>query len=257
MNQAGSALAAPWRYLVTAMVLAMLSIPWARATEPVTLVSTEYPPYFGNSLPEGGTLVALTRAAFKAVGRPLTVVYRPWARLLKELEHGSHDGVVAVWFKEERTRFLIYSDPVVDTSIGFYARKGEEHNAGDLLTLRGKLVGTVRGYANPPRFEEAQLRTQEATDDLSNLRKLDAGRLDLVVIDRALAQWLIRKEMPQASDKLVWLSPALQTMPLYIGFNRSRPNAGALTKDFNRGLAEIRRNGEYARILKRLPLNPD
>lgn len=254
MNQCSTS--SSWRRVAAGLAM-VLTLPWAHAAEPVTLVSTEYPPYFANSLPEGGTLVALARAAFKAAGRPLNVVYRPWARLLIELEHGSHDGVVAVWFKEERTRFLMYSDPVVDTSIGFYARKGQVHNVSDLLALRGKVVGTVRGYANPPRFEEAKLRTEEATDDLSNLRKLDAGRLDLVIIDHALAQWLIRKEMPQANGTLVWLKPALEIMPLYIGFNRNRPDADALTKDFNRGLAEIRRNGEYARILKRLPLTTE
>jgi polar amino acid transport system substrate-binding protein len=241
---------------VAFLVLAM-ALPCTGTAQPVTLVSTEYPPYFAKTLPEGGTLVALARAALSASGRELTVVYRPWARLLKELEHGSHDGVVAVWFKEERTSYLIYTDPVVDTSIGFYARKGTENNAADLLALRGKTIGTVRGYANPPRFEAAKLRTEEANDDLGNLRKLEAGRLDLVLIDRALAQWLIRKEIPQAIDTLVWLNPALETMPLYIGISRNKPGAQALAKDFNRGLAEIRRNGEYARILKRLPLTQD
>jgi polar amino acid transport system substrate-binding protein len=43
-------------------------------------------------------------------------------------------------------------------------------------------------------------------------------------------------------------------MPLHIGIARSRPNHPVILNDFNRGLAEIRRTGEYARILKRLPL---
>jgi polar amino acid transport system substrate-binding protein len=55
----------------------------------------------------------------------------------------------------------------------------------------------------------------------------------------------------------MWLDPTLQTMPLFIGLARSRPDYSTVLKDFNRGLAEIRRNGEYARILKRLPLTSD
>jgi polar amino acid transport system substrate-binding protein len=125
----------------------------------------------------------------------------------------------------------------------------------DLGALHDYTVGTVRGYANPPAFDAAKLRTEEVVDDLTNLKKLAANRIDLTLIDMALAQWLIRKNMPDAARKIVALEPPVETMPLYLGISRKTADYARVVSDFNRGLAKIRRNGEYAKILQRLPLD--
>ena len=242
--------------LLICLVL-LLTMPMARAEQQLQLASTDYPPYFSSALPEGGTLTALTRAAFKAAGYDITLVFLPWARLMLEVERGKYDGVVAVWYKADREHFLALSAPVVDTHVGFYGRASLPLDVGSLQNLRTRSIGTVRGYANPTAFDAAGLKTEEVVNDLSNLRKLDKGRLDLVLIDKALAQYLVSQEWPTGNANLMWREPGLQTMPLHIGIARSRPNHASLLNDFNRGLAEIRRTGEYARILKRLPLTSE
>ena len=242
--------------LLICLVL-LLTMPLVRAEKQLQLASTDYPPYFSSALPEGGTLTALTRAAFKAAGYEITLVFLPWARLMLEVERSKYDGVVAVWYKADREQFLALSAPVVDTHVGFYGRASLPLDVGSLPNLRTRSIGTVRGYANPPAFEAAGLKTEDVVNDLSNLRKLDKGRLDLVLIDKALAQYLVIQEWPTGNANLMWREPALQTMPLHIGIARSRPNHASLLNDFNRGLAEIRRTGEYARILKRLPLTSE
>ncbi len=240
--------------LILLFLLALTSsVGWAQKT--LSLVSTEYPPYFASNLPEGGTVTAITRAALKAEGYDLKVIYRPWARLMNELEHGDYDGTIAIWYKAERERFITYSDSVIDNRIGFYGRRNKAIKVTNLSALRPYTIGTVRGYANPPAFEAATLRTEVAVDDLTNLRKLAANRLDLVLIDMAQANWLINKSLPKAAKQLLALEPPVETMPLYIGFSRSMADYEKVTADFNRGLAKIRRSGEYAKILKRLPLS--
>ncbi|QDQ29434.1 transporter substrate-binding domain-containing protein [Chitinimonas arctica] len=252
-NNEGRFAAAMRRLRASLFLLALLG-PAVHADDVLTLVSTDYPPYFSSKLPEQGTLSALVRAAFLSSGHQIKLEFRPWARLMAEVQAGKYHGVVAVWYSDERAAFLAYSDPLVDTHIGFYGRNDQNLKVDNLATLRDKLVGTVRGYANPAQIAANQLRTEDAVDDLTNLKKLAAGRLDLVVIDRALADWLLRENLPGALTHLAWRDPPLQTMPLYIGFARKNPGYQRLLADFNRGLAEIRRNGEYARIMKRLPL---
>lgn len=242
------------RRLVPILALLGLICPVALAAKQVTFVSTDYPPYFGSKLAEEGTVAALSRAAFKAAGYDLQLVFRPWARLLLEVQAGKYDGVVAVWYQADRERYLAYSNPVVDTHVGFYGRREQPLEVSNLQGLQTRLIGTVRGYANPPAFEAAGLRTEEAVDDLTNLRKLDAGRLDLVLIDRAVGSWLLRNDLPAATARVTWLEPPVLTMPLYLGVAKQRQGYQKLLADFNLGLAEIRRNGEYDRILRRLPL---
>lgn len=242
------------RPILFCLLVVVSSLGWAQKS--LSLVSTEYPPYFASDLPEGGTLTAITRAALKAEGYELKVIYRPWARLMNELEHGDYDGTIAVWYKAERERFIAYSDPIADTRIGFYGRRNLPLKVDDLSALQTRTIGTVRGYANPEVFEAANLRTEVTVDDLTNLKKLAADRLDLVLIDMALANWLISTHIPDSTEKLRALDPPVQTMPLYIGFSRRLPGYEKVMADFNRGLAKIRRTGEYAQILKRLPLSP-
>jgi polar amino acid transport system substrate-binding protein len=241
------------RIFVSLLLLLALVPCWAQ--QKLTLASTDYPPYFDHALPEDGTVAALAHAAFKAAGYDITLVFLPWARLMLDLERGKHDGVVAVWYKAERESFLALSDPVVQTNIGFYGRSNARIDVSKLEKLKGQRIGTVRGYANPPNFDAAALRTEEVTNDIANLRKLDKARIDLALVDKALARHLIKQEWPAGNDGLVWIDPPVQTMPLFIGISRSNPNYRKILSDFNRGLAEIRRNGEYERIVNRLPLD--
>lgn len=226
----------------------------AAAAERVSLVSTDYPPYFSSTLPEQGTVSAVARAAFEAAGYEVTLEFRPWARLMAEIEAGKYDAVVAVWYKAEREAYLAYSDPLVNTHIGFYDRRDARIDVHDLSSLRRYTIGTVRGYANPPAFDAAGLRIDDAVDDITNLRKLVAGRLDLVLVDKALADYLIRNDLPAGGQSIEWRDPPVQTMPLFLGMAKKRPGYLLKLAAFNKGLAEIHRNGEFDRILKRLPL---
>ena len=235
--------------------MALLGGGHAWADKTLTLVSTDYPPYFASDLSEGGTLTAIARAAFKAEGYDMDVVYRPWARVMYEVKNGEHDGVLAVWYSADREDFLAYSDSVAQTKIGFYGRRNKPIKVNDLASLHSYTVGTVRGYANPPSFDAANLHTEEVVDDLTNLKKLAAERIDLALIDMALAHWLISKNLPASGSKISALEPPVETMPLYIGISRKLPDYAKVVADFNRGLTKIRRNGEYAKILKRMPLD--
>jgi len=223
----------------------------ALAAHRVEFASTDYPPYFSPSLPEGGAVAAIARAAFAASGFELKLTFRPWARLMAETEAGQYDGVVAVWYKPEREAYLAYSAPVVDTVIGFYGRVDRPIAVDRLDRLHPYVVGTVRGYANPESFDAEHLKTDEAVDDLTNLRKLLAGRLDLVLIDKALAAELVRQNLPNQRTGIEWLNPPIKTMPLFVGVAKKRADYQETLAAFNQGLAAIRKSGEYAKILER------
>lgn len=241
------------RFLLLSCLVLFAVLP-AWSAERISVVSTDYPPYFSPGLPEQGTVTAIARAAFEAAGYQVTVEFRPWARLMAEVEAGQFDAVVAVWYKAEREAYIAYSDPLVNTHIGFYGRRDERLDVHDLAALKPYVIGTVRGYANPPAFDSAGLHTDETVDDVTNLRKLAAGRLDLVLADKALADYLITKQMPGGAQVIEWRDPPIQTMPLFLGMARKRSGYQQKLAAFNKGLAEIHRNGEFDRIIKRLPL---
>ena len=180
------------------------------------LVATEFPPYTSATLKNAGTACAITRAALDRVGLSMVLQFRPWARAMVELQQGQWDGVIGAWHSPEREAFMAFPHPLgITNRIGFMARAGLPLDVSDLNRLGGLKIGVVRDYANPPAFDQARLQRDEAFDDLSNLRKLLAGRIDLALIDKGVAFHLMRTQLPESTKALVWLEPALAEVPLY------------------------------------------
>ena len=230
---------------------AALSLRVADAAKPgqLRLVSTEFPPYTSARLEGGGIAAQITRAALARQGLGLELQFRPWVRALSELQRGAWDGAVGLWHSPERDRFLSYGRPLgLNSRIGFMARAGSAISVREPSRLAGLRVGTVRDYVNPPAFERLRLERDEAVDDLGNLRKLLAGRVDLALVDQGVAHHLLQTQLREAATALVWLEPALAEQPLYTALTRQ---AGTHLPMLNKGLAELQASGELARLLQR------
>lgn len=221
----------------------------AHAAEPLTLTTTEFPPYMSAAMPEGGVLVALTRAAMRQSGTDVRVQFMPWARALNEVRSGNADGLIGAWHSREREDYLVFPDPLLNNEIGFFGRRDRTPLFSSLSDLKGLRIGTVRGYANPPSFLAADLDSEEEGDDFANLRKLEAGRIDLVLIDRLVAEYLIAARMPDARPRMQWLEPAVSKTPIYTTFSKAKQGHELAVKQLNLGLQKIRNSGEFSAIL--------
>lgn len=221
------------------------------------LVSTEFAPYMGEKLPEQGVAVAIVRAALASQGWRLQVAFRPWARALTELEAGQHDGVLGAWYQPERERIMDFAQPMgIDNLVGYYGLTKQRQAGANALPadLTGVHIGTVQGYANPQAFEQAVklgAKADPARDDLTNLRKLLAGRVDLVLIDKGVARYLIATELKAAATQFSWIEPALERMPLHVAMAKSRPQHQSMRELMDRGQEAIARSGELERIRQR------
>lgn len=221
------------------------------ASRELRLVATEFPPYTGVTLEDGGTAAAITRAALERAGLRMVLQFRPWARALFEMQQGQWDGIIGAWYTAERESYMAFSLPLgITNRIGFMARAGMSTAVGDLSKLGNLKIGVVRDYANPPAFERANLKRDEAFDDLSNLRKLLAGRVDLALIDKGVAFHLIKTQQLDGS-KLIWLEPPVAEMQLFTALSRRDPELIAHLAAFNKGLSELQASGELARLLRR------
>ncbi|MFY8118754.1 MAG: substrate-binding periplasmic protein [Roseateles sp.] len=237
------------------LVIGLAALPWAAgASKPgkLRLVATEFPPYTSASLEGGGIAAQVTRAALQRLGWDMELSFRPWVRALAELQQASWDGVVGLWHNQERERYLSYTRPLgISNRIGFMARAGSVIQVHDLSRLQGLTIGTVRDYVNPPVFERARLRRDEAVDDLGNLRKLLAGRVDLALVDKGVAMHLLQTQLRDAAAALVWLEPALAELPLHTALVRQHPLHSQRVADLNRSLQELHSSGAMAQLLQR------
>lgn len=236
------------RGLAVALLLSIASLS-ATGTEPtqsdvVRLSSVEWPPFSGRDLPNQGLSTAIVSRTLARAGLTLTVEFLPWQRAVNT---GLREAGYAGYFPEynvaglEGARCLL-SDPIGSSPLGFAERVDAPVDWRTLTDLQGRRIGTVRGYVNTDGFDRAAadgiLNVEPAVDDATNLRKLAAGRLDLVVIDANVMAHLLSTH------------PDLRTLPVRLRFNARmledktlhvcfRPGAEgeSLRRRFNEGLA--------------------
>lgn len=206
------------------------------------LSSLEWPPYAGASLPEQGTMVRLVRLAFSAMGHSLEVSFFPWRRAMQTgLGPGFVGFFPGYWSQERAEGPCAFSDPAGSSPLGFAEAISAPVVWTTLDDLTGKTIGTVAGYVNAAgvreRADQGLLTLEPAPDDLTNLRKVAAGRLPLAEIDvNVFALWL--KNTPDLQGHLQINPRLLESKPLYICFQKNEAGERARAL-FNAGLKKI------------------
>ncbi len=237
------------------IVFILLSLPQGVAAQDVVnLASIEHPPYTGEQLKHDGMITQIIQEAYARVGYQIGIRYYSVAKATKMTEAGDVDGLAIVRMRGERKKWVLYSDPMPATEMVFYKRKNMEipFYGKDYLTLKSYLFGTGTGYANLEGLDfvlRGQTHVFAFKDDLQALRRLEAGRIDLVIIDKFVAQFVLSTQMPKSVDALDSISPSLSTEPNYLGISRKAPHAQKKLDDFNRGLAMLTREGRIHAIL--------
>ena len=236
--------------ILLASLLNFLSVT-GNATE-INLVTVEYPPFYGTELPNEGPITEIVSKAFAMSDYQVNVKYIPWARALSDAKAGKADGLHGAWYSQEREEWFVYSDKLPGNEIVLFKRKGTEPASfTDYAALKQFKIGVVRGYVNPPGFDEAALRTEEANSDKLNLTKLGKGRVDLVLADRAIANYILSNELAELKDQLEVVEPPLTVEDLYILISKKTEDYQQKIDAFNKGLNDLKQNGSVDEIMAR------
>ena len=222
----------------------------ANATE-INLITAPYPPYYGPNLTNQGPITEIVVSAYKKVGYRVNITYVPWARALETVKAGKAEGLYGAWYSAERTQWFVYSHQLLSNEIVLYKHKG---TAPETFTSYSDLqpykIGIVRGYRNPPAFDAAHLRTDVADTDATNLKKLAAKRIDLILIDRETATHLLQHELPEYREHLEAVEPPVEVVPMHLIISKKAEDYQTKMDDFNQGLELLSAAGVVEAILK-------
>ncbi|MFO7785349.1 MAG: transporter substrate-binding domain-containing protein [Desulfatiglandales bacterium] len=222
------------------------------AEEHLSLATLNWAPYVGKDLPNHGFTSEIVTRVFERAGYRVDIDFMPWARVLSRVSRGDADAMYPAYHSRERVYVYAFSDPFARSYLVFYKRIEDEIPYTSLRDVEGYRIGVVRGYVNSPAFDKAgYLQKEVAESDESNLQKLLKGRIDLAVIDKYTARYLIETRIPQAAGRLLPLDPPLQIKPLYLGVSKKIPGYRTIVADFNRALSEISSEGIVEAIKKR------
>ena len=150
------------------------------------------PLLIGDTLDEQGKprpLSAVKRKLLDALERELGVVFElrmyPWARAERNALNGA--GLVFGLPKNaDRLRVLRYSDVALHNNVWLVTRSDATFPFHTLDDLRGKTVGTVRGYSYGDDFDRARGKLFRTEDDIpsrgTRLTRLMLKRVDVVLL---------------------------------------------------------------------------
>ena len=148
---------------------------------------------------------------------------------------------------ERRKKFLLVG-PIRAGKTVFAIKSGSDIQFERLEDLKFYLIGQILGYAYADEYDAANfLRKDDGAKNYQQLlRKLALGRVDLIIGDMNAIRYEAKKSC--MSDEVKILPKVLKVNERYVGFHKARVEEAEL---FTKGLNEIRRNGEYEKILKR------
>lgn len=223
------------------------------SAEKVVLTTLDWEPYIGQSLNSNGFVAEIAREALKREGYDLELQFYPWARTKDKAVKGEVDGYFPEYYAKDIESHSYFSEPFMSGPVGFFKLKGSKISFdGNLQTLKPYKIGVVRDYVNEEKFDAADFLTKEAVrDDLTNIKKLLAKRIDLFVADKFVGMYLLNKELPDKKDMLEFITPPLIDHNLYICFSKKGKQPQKLLKAFNSGLEKIKADGTYDKILKK------
>lgn len=224
-------------------------------TKPLIFASSEYLPHYGSELPKQGAVVEIVRRAMALRQLDIEVAFMPFARALYDTQQGQFAGVIAIWRTAEREQHFLFSNPIYANQIVLFKRAGEfEHltHLTDVLNSEGTL-GLVTGYAQNELLVKSRMRKVSVATDKQIFSMLALRRVDLVAADLQNGVHLINSLPPVLrKTPLVWLTPALESKPMYLAFPKNRPDSVFLKQQFDLGLQALIDSGEFAQILSEL-----
>lgn len=246
------------RHLLFVFLLFVVTAPSYSQTKVVKLTTIDWEPYIGQSLPDNGYVYELVETAFKKSGYQIRVLFVPWARALLMAQRGEVDAVFPEYYSSAREKEFVFSDPFLGGPVGFYKRKDSlieyqvdprVNQEAALLALSGYKFGVVRGYLNTDTFDRADfLLKEDVVDDFTNLKRLYHNRIQLIFIDKFVAEYLLTRKMPDYVNQLEFMEPPLEIKHLYLAFSTKAPDYEKKRQAFNHGLKLTTQDGTLQRI---------
>ncbi|WP_019614636.1 substrate-binding periplasmic protein [Psychromonas ossibalaenae] len=216
------------------------------------MVTVDWAPYYGSEMTNNGVITVIVKAAFQRSGIQSSVKFIPWKRALKEVESGKSDILMGAYYTDERSKTYLYSEPIYDIRVGLVALKslGLGHYT-KLQDLTPYTIGVGRGWANSDEFDQADyLNKKGATNQILNVRKLFKKRVDMISISYDVFRYEVAAMATHTLDEVVFIEPPLQIAALHLMTSRQNPDKEKVINAFNRGLAAIKQDGTYDKILK-------
>ncbi len=215
----------------------------------------EFPPYVSTELEYNGVAVRIVREALRTQGLEMSLEWLPWVRAMRKVEDSNLHGSFPWIWSGTRAQKFVYSAPIFHGATVFFHRADTTFDWKGLADLEGQRVGVTRGYQYSEAFQAAiragVLRVEVANSDAANLRKLEAGRIDVFPVERAVGRHLVRA---MNLGGITYHPRPMSRASYHLIISRHAVNAPVLVDAFSRGRRQLQREGRIEQFFREADL---
>jgi len=208
--------------------------------------SDNFPPM--NILTKDGQLTGfgpeLADAVIKAIDGDITHIHSSiWVEVLEWLKTGKADFIHDTGYTKEREKFLDYSAPIIEMPEVIFVRP-DQYDISDIGSLDGKTVACVKKHITHLYLKKfPKINCHEVKTPVEGLYELVSGNVDAFVYPKQIVLYLAQNL--RLIDKIKMTGEPLRTLTWSMVVKEGDKELLAL---LNRGIAKVRKSGEYDRI---------
>ena len=224
------------------------------SAQQLTVMAEENPPF--NSVVDGQPQGAATdlflamakKAGLATVRTDIKTV--PWARGYNSVQTDANTILFPMARTEAREQLFKWIGPMYKVQIGLIAPKAKGLKIPDATTAAKYKIGTVRDGAPEQAIISAGVPVgvlDRGNDLVSNLKKLQAGRIDLLAFNAVAASFnMASVGMDPADYEVVFV---LSEPQLYFAVSKTTPDD--TVKALQTALDALKADGSYTTIVKK------
>jgi polar amino acid transport system substrate-binding protein len=240
--------------LASLLLLAGLCQAEPAAADSLILLSEELPPYnyLENGVPKGISvdLMALMLERMNSTKTRKDIEMLPWSRAYKRVQAQENTVLFAMARTPEREALFKWVGPIATSNTALIARKKPQIKINSIEDAKKYSIGVVRDGVDEQLMVAAGIPWQNldvVAKPQQNILKLSRGRIDLMVHDEVVAQWMLRQKGLNPDDfEAVFV---VVKCDYYFALNKKTPDA--LIQALQKSLDELKKAGRHQEILNR------
>jgi polar amino acid transport system substrate-binding protein len=227
-------------------------VTWA---ESLPLATGEWAPYSSEALEGYGFITEIVTEVFKEMSIEPRYAFQTWKRCYSLVVRGDVWAAFPYSYTEERAKEVLFSDTLGEsTTRFFYYGQDTSYTYSTLDDLKPYKIACVKGYFYEEAFTQAGLNVSYTADEASALKRLAAGRVDLMPLNELVGWGLIKELFPGEVDQFGTLETPYDTSELKLIVSKIYPDAQNYLQRFNAALQQVKTGDAYQHILEKYGL---
>jgi polar amino acid transport system substrate-binding protein len=222
----------------------------ATIADELKLATSPWSPYVDENMPGKGLAIKIVTTALARAGYSTELKIESWTRTLEGTDIGVYDVIPTAWYSEKRAQSFAFSKPYLTNKIMFLKRKDDAFTFNSLSDLNSRIIGIIPNYAYGHEFDESGNFFRVNSKHLvENLTKLQLGQINLTLDDERVLLHDLNKYMSNSRDEFEILLKPISVNGLHIAVSKKRPDNGKIVAAFDKAIEEMKRDGEFEKIL--------